>query len=105
MNKPMLKSGDYRCEVIKYFDKTPLLAGTITLEVTETTKMFYLTLKSFDVKYDAPQIEDMFREKDSIKINKFGSKHAIQVWGDEDFTLYPHRVSVPYHFKFERDLL
>lgn len=92
----MLKTGNYKCRV----DYCGRDAGEITLFVKETAQHFVLELIENTVRYDAPQIDDMFREKNVVKINKGGSKHAMTFSGDNWFCLYPYRVGVPYPFDF-----
>ena len=72
----------------------------IVVRVRETQRAFFLQLVEMNARYGATQIQDLFREKDSCCIRKDGSKHALSVWDDSSFTLYPYRVGVPYYFQF-----
>ncbi len=29
------------------------------------------------------------------------SGHAMRVWGDDNFTIYPFQVGIPFYFKLE----
>lgn len=95
----MLKPGVY----IHIHEKYGQTVGTITLNVKETQSAFKFELIKNTVRYDAPQIDDMFRDKNTVTIKKNGSKHALTVLGDDWFCLYPYRVGVPYSFSFIGD--
>lgn len=91
----MLKSGLYR-----YIDDRNY--GTIVVDVKETADSFIFHLKESYVRYNAPQIDDMFHESDRVVIKKSGSKHALSFIKNDDtwFCLYPYRVGVPYAFSY-----
>ena len=93
----MLKPGIYKffCEVCGH------RVGEITLDVHETKTAFVLKLVESTVRYDAPQIDDMFRASERCVIRKNGSRHAMSFCDgvDDWFSLYPYRVGVPYAFE------
>ena len=89
----MLKHGKY-----KYINKS-WQGGKILLEVKETPKAFKLKLIESTVRYDAPQIDDMFRCKNDVTIRKDGSNHAVDIGGDDWFCLYPYRCGAVYLFE------
>ena len=93
----MLKPGLYKffCEVGGH------RVGEITLDIHETKTAFVLKLVESTVRYDAPQIDDMFQTSDRCVIRKNGSRHAMSFCdGINDwFCLYPYRVGVPYAFE------
>lgn len=102
----MLKSGIYHAENITFPDEYPERFSwtddyEIDLKVKETEKSFILTLERLITKCAASQIEDMFRDKKRVTIKKDGSNHALRVWSDDRFTLYPYRAGVPYAFYLE----
>ena len=100
----MLKPGIYRhCHDNEYADGTVVHGGEIVLEVHETKTAFVLCLMEQGVRYDAPQIDDMFRKSKRVLIKKNGSKHAMTFCdnNNEWFCLYPYRVGVPYSFEHE----
>ena len=99
----MLKPGIYRhhCEK-EYANGETIHFGDIYMKVKETDTSFILELLSNTVRYDAPQIDDMFRERNRVVIRKEGSKHAMAFSGDDWFCLYPYRVGVPFAFSWER---
>lgn len=72
----------------------------VVIHLKETATAFHLTLIDGQFRYGAPQLEDMFQrgEKPKVLVHKRGSQHAMQTWSDNDFTIYPYRVGVPYHF-------
>lgn len=92
-------NGTYKHEHFIKYAECELYVGDILIDVKQTAKNFILSLISNGVRYDAPQIDDMFRGSVKVIISKFGSKHALRDWGDDSFTLYPYRVGVPYLFK------
>ena len=93
----MLKPGLYKffCEECGH------RVGEITLDIHETRTAFVLKLVENTVRYDAPQIDDMFRESECCVIRKNGSRHAMSFCDGIDnwFCLYPYRVGVPYSFE------
>ena len=99
----MLKPGIYRHRHETEYAEETVHHGDILLEVHETKSAFVLTLLEQQVRYDAPQIDDLFQKTDRIVIKKDGSKHAMSfVNGQDDwFCLYPYRVGVPYAFTHE----
>ena len=97
----MLKRGLYIAEDQDCLD--PNYRYEIKMNVSETEKSFVLTLLELNSRYGATQIEVMFSHSKKVTIRKDGSKHALRVWGDNDFTLYPYRVGVPFYFKKESE--
>lgn len=72
----MLKKGLYRHHHEIEYAAGSVNAGDILLEVHETKNAFVLTLLEQQVRYDAPQIDDMFQKSNRVVIRKDGSKHA-----------------------------
>ena len=100
----MLKSGIYRHRhQTSYADGTVVEHGNILLDVHETKSSYVLTLLEQQVRYDAPQIDDLFRKANRVVIKKNGSQHGMSVCNgiDDWFCLYPYRVGVPYSFEYE----
>ena len=73
--------------------------GEVIIILRNLPKSYEFNLIKNTVRYDAPQIDDMFRDKRIIRIKKDYSPHALNIWGEENFTLYPYRVGVPYYFE------
>ena len=98
----MLKSGIYRHKHQKEYAEGTVDCGDILLEVHETKTAFVLKLLE-QVRYDAPQIDDLFQNSDRVVIKKDGSKHGMSFCSGQDdwFCLYPYRVGVPYAFTCE----
>lgn len=69
----------------------------VFIHVKETEKSFSFRLLDRQSRYLDPPLDDFFKNGTG-KILKSGSKHAICVWSDESFTLYPYRVGVPFLF-------
>lgn len=99
----MLKQGVYRHRHEHEYVEGAVFCGDILLKVRETESSFILTLLEQQVRYDAPQIDDMFQKSDRLVIRKDGSKHGISLCKGQDdwFCLYPYRVGVPYSFEHE----
>lgn len=95
-----MKNGIYIHRHIKEYVEKDVYLGDIMLDVKETANSYILLLIKNDVKYDAPQIDDMFFKKEKVIIKKSGSEHALNDWQDGSFTLYPYRVGVPYLFSY-----
>ena len=94
-----MTNGIYKHEHFQHYAECDLFVGDILIDVKETEKSYVLTLIGNTVKYDAPQIDDMFRDKTRVIIKKGSSEHVLRDWGDDSFTLYPYRVGVPYLFE------
>ena len=94
----MLKKG---CYIANNYDTepNPLHRYEALIQVKETEKAFILELEELYTRYGATQLEDMFRNSDKVTIRKGGSNHALHVWDEHSFTLYPYRVGVPFYFK------
>ena len=103
----MLKSGIYRHKHQKEYAEGTVDCGDILLEVHETKTAFVLKLLEQQVRYDAPQIDDLFQNSDRVVIKKDGSKHGMSFCSGQDdwFCLYPYRVGVPYAFTREEPVL
>ena len=108
--KHELKSGRYEAveyfedkngETYKTFDGNPILKYQVILDVivTEKAYVFFLinTIQNFGDQ--TPHISAMFDGKKSVRIKRDEpSKHAMRVWSDTSFTIYPFQGGVPYSF-------
>lgn len=74
-----------------------LLDQPVIIQVKETEKSFLFQLMNCSRRFLNPPLDDFFK-KDKVKIVKPGGTHAIRVWSDGSFTLYPFRVGVPFVF-------
>lgn len=72
----------------------------VVVSVKETPKSYCFTLESIDSRYCADHIRMLFSKSNRIVIRKIGSGHAMCIWSDKDFTLYPYQAGIPYYFKF-----
>ena len=70
----------------------------IRIQVRETERSYVLQLIEFDSRYGAGQIESLFATSKRVVLRKNKSGHAMRVWSDEDFTLYPYQAGVPFYF-------
>lgn len=91
----MLKEGLY----ISENHENALDAYTITMHVKETEKAYIFTLIDFESRYSAAHIEMLFKNSKRFVLRKSGGGHALQIWGDDDFTFYPYQAGIPYYFK------
>ena len=91
-----LKTGVYKCI---FESEYSWKRGEIIILLRNLPQTLELKLLKNSVRYDAPQIDDMFRNKRIITLRKKYSPHAFNVWGEDNFTLYPYRAGVPYYFK------
>ena len=53
-------------------------------------------------RYADDHIEVMFGGKTRIVIPKDKPCHAMRVWSDHDFTIYPFQAGVPFYFEKEK---
>ena len=74
-----------------------LIDQEVFVRVKETGASFIFQLEPCSRRFLDPPLDDFFKQ-DRNTIKKSGSKHAIQIWSDGDFTLYPFRVGVPFVF-------
>ena len=71
----------------------------ITMEVKETEKSYIFRLFEFKSRYSGAHIEMLFKNSKRVVIRKDKGGHAMMVWSDSDFTLYPYQAGIPYWFK------
>lgn len=90
----MLISGKYKAI------EDGLFGYEIIISVKETDKSYVLNLINNNSRYSPAHIDMLFAKSDRVKIDKEKSKHAIRVWSDKDFTIYPFRVGIPFWFEF-----
>lgn len=91
----MLKSGRYKAEQ----DGDVFHAYRYVMEARETEKSYIFKMLEVENKYADDQIETMFGGKNRVVLPKDKPcRHAMQVWSDHDFTVYPFRVGVPFYF-------
>ena len=100
----MLKTGLYKwvsAECGLFGGESCLLGGHVKVWMKETKHSFIITLVESTCKFEAPQLDDLFRDSPRVVIRKSGSKHALNISGDDWFCLYPYCVGVPYPFRME----
>ncbi len=93
----MLKSGTYKWES----DESGIFGGYVRVRMKETSASFIITLVENACKFNAPQLDTFFQKSPRVVIRKDGSKHALNISGDDWFCLYPYRVGVPFAFRYE----
>ena len=71
----------------------------IKVRVKETEKSYSMQLVENNSRYSPCHIDMLFSKKDKIMIKKGKSQHSMNVWSDNDFTIYPFRAGIPFHFE------
>lgn len=95
----MLKPGRY---VTENKNGSWIYRYRIVMEVKETEKSYVFKLVEYDNRYGYDHIERMFNGKERKTIRKDKPcGHTIRVWGDNNFTIYPFQVGIPFYFKLE----
>ena len=74
----------------------------IVMDVKETDKSYIVTLVELDSGYSASHMQLLFSKSKRAVIRKDRSGHAIRVWSDDDFTLYPFQAGIPFYFVKQR---
>lgn len=77
------------------------IIGHILISVTETAKAYTFKLLENTTRYDYDHFMLLFKNGNTTRINKEKSPHAIIIWEDGDFTIYPYRAGIPFLFKKE----
>ena len=91
----MLINGKYKAEQHEgIFDDYEVI-----MTVKETEKSYCFTLESFDSRYCANQIRYLFSMSNRVVIRKVSGGHAMRIWSEKDFTIYPFQAGIPYYFK------
>ena len=93
----MLKPGTYIAE----HHETIWDDYTIRMKVKETEKAYIFELESFDSRYSGVHIETLFSKSKKVILRKDKGGHAMRVWSERDFTLYPFQAGIPYWFKLQ----
>ena len=91
----MLKPGIYLAEN----DESIWDSYKITMEVKETEKSYIFHLVELKSRYSADHIKMLFKNSERAVISKGKGGHAMRVWSDEDFTIYPYQAGIPYWFQ------
>lgn len=74
--------------------------GEIIIKVTETAKSYVFELIKNDMRFSPAHIDMLFKNSKKAKIAKEKSPHAIMLWSDGDFTIYPFRFGIPFWFEY-----
>lgn len=93
----MLISGQYKAT------KDGLFGYEITIDAKETEKSYILNLISNNSRYSPAHIDMLFAKSNKVKIDKEKSQHAMRVWSNNDFTIYPFRAGIPFYFELMDD--
>ena len=95
----MLKQGIYKAEN----DDNIYNSYEIVMEVKETEKSFIFKLIKLESQYNADHIRWLFSKSNKVIIRKQHSGHAMRIWGDDDFTIYPYQAGIPFYFQLMKD--
>ncbi len=95
----MLVQGRYKAENTD----DHLSAYLILMDVKETEKSYIFSLADFQSRYSAAHIKMLFAKSKRVVIQKGKGGHAIRIWGDDNFTLYPFQAGIPFYFKLEKE--
>lgn len=71
----------------------------IVVRVTECEKSYKLELIEYDSRYSPAHIDALFEKSKTVVISKKSVKHAIRLWGNDSFTLYPFKSGIPFSFR------
>ncbi len=91
----MLKEGVY----ISENNESWLDRYRIKMKVKETEKSYIFRMVEYENRYGYDHIKTLFNGKDKVVIQKNKGGHAMRVWTDKDFTIYPFQAGIPFHFK------
>lgn len=97
----MLQPGRYKAEQ----DGDMFHAYRYVMEVKETEKSYIFKLMEAVNRYAYDHIERIFDKNKRVVLPKNKpSRHAMRVWSDHDFTVYPFQAGIPFWFKKEETM-
>lgn len=95
---PVLKAGLYKAE----HTGDIFHAYRYVMEVKATEKSYIFRLMEKERRYAHDHLEVMFGSKSRIVISRNRpAGHAMRVWSDHDFTIYPFQAGIPFYFQRE----
>lgn len=89
----MLISGQYKAA------ENGLFGYEIIISVKENARSYIFDLISNDSRYNPAHIDMIFAKSNRVKIYKEKSQHAVRIWSNKDFTIYPFRAGIPFYFE------
>lgn len=94
----MLESGRYKAEEEGDF----FHAYRYVIEVKETEKSYIFKLLEAQNRYAYDHLDLLFKGRVRVVIprNK-PTHHAVRVWSERDFTIYPFQSGIPFYFRKE----
>ena len=92
----MLKRGKYIAE----HDNGILDQYRIVMSVRETEKSYVFELLEYVSRYSPAQMDMLLDKNKRVVISKSKGGHAMRIWNDHDFTLYPYQAEIPFHFEW-----
>ena len=96
----MLKPGIYHASN----DESIWNAYEVKMKVKETDKSYIFELVSLESHYAADHIAMLFKHSSHFVLGKNKGGHAMRVWDEKSFTIYPFQAGTPYYFKFEPEV-
>lgn len=95
---PILKAGRYKAEN----SDDVFYAFRYVMDVKVTEKSYIFKLLDKERRYAYNHLELMFDKKNQIVISRSKpAGHAMRVWSDHDFTIYPFQAGIPFYFQKE----
>lgn len=91
----MLKAGRYVAENNDNY----LSRYKIVMDVKETEKSFIFKLVEYDNRYGYDHMQLLFKDSDKAIVRKYKSGHAMRVWDDNSFVIYPFQAGIPFYFR------
>ncbi len=70
----------------------------IVMDVKETDKSYIFILVELESRYSASHMQQLFSKSNRVVIRKKRGGHAIRIWSDGSFTLYPFQAGIPFYF-------
>ncbi len=90
----MLREGIYKAEHNESMTDKYL----IKIRLKETDKSYIFELLEFESRYPPAQMEMFFKNSKRVVLRKDKGGHAVRVWGEDSFTIYPYQAGIPFVF-------
>lgn len=75
----------------------------IIIKVRETEKSYIFELVEYESRYSPAQIDMLFAKSKKVIIKKHRSGHAMRIWSNHCFTIYPFQSGKPFCFELLPD--
>lgn len=98
MAEKRLTEGLYLSEDNDRFD-----SYRIIIKVRETENSYIFELVEYESRYSPAQIDMLFAKSKKVRIKKHRSGHAMRIWSNHCFTIYPFQSGKPFCFELLPD--